>query len=620
MNRFLARVIWLFAYFTVALSLRAAGPGSANDFGGRRVLLVGIDGLRADVLEKSPPPRLKRLLRNGVVTFRAHAGGTLGGPDQQPTISGPGWASILTGKYLPDHGVAANGRNPHGEKNGYQPEKAPHFATLIRSRYPGAAIASVSSWDWIEDYFIATQREHFTFHAKGEGKDYAERDRSTFEKARGVLAASDPDVLFVHFDQVDGAGHAGGFSGANPDYLKALESVDVLVGGLLDTIEARPAVAAENWMVLVVSDHGGIGKSHGGQTQEERLVPMIAHGKSLARGRVVDREVGLNAVVPTVLEFLGVECEEKWGLAGAPFGLPPYLDARPAGKEVRLRWTKPDRFAVVEGIEVWRDGKFVTRLPADAGMWVDGSPPDRERLGYEVRFLGPNCRRFAETSVPRAPDVKSGLVLDLPFEGDLRDRSGKGNHAEGRAPVFSSAGRIGQALELRGSSHAILPASEDLRFGGDTDFTIAFWIKAERKWNKDPAILSNKNWSDGSSPGWIIAGGNDLPSWQWNMTDAGRNRRDFDPAPPDANIVDGKWHLVVVTHQRDNRATFYHDGRAIGHVQIRGLGSVDTGYSIHVGQDGTGGFSPDAPILIDGLRIWRRALRAADVGLLVTSE
>lgn len=614
------KIVGLFAFMTGTVLVSAAGSGAGNDFGGRRVLLVGIDGLRGDALEKAPPPRLKRLMRNGVVTFRAHAGGTLGGPDQQPTISGPGWATILTGKYLPDHGVSGNGTAPHDGPNGYQVKKAPHFATLIRSRHPDASIVSISSWGWIEDYFIATQYDQFAFHDKGEGKEYAERDQSVFVKARGVLEKSDPDVVFVHFDQVDGAGHAGGFTMDNPGYARALEEVDTLVGGLIDTIESRPSYAAENWLVLVVSDHGGTGRSHGGQSQDERLVPIIAHGKSLARGRTIDRDLGLNCVVPTLLEFLGVKVEEAWGLSAAPFGLPPYLDARPLDKGIRLQWTRPNQETSAVAIEVRRDGKLLEKLSPTAASFTDPAPPDRERLTYEVRFLGADIRRLAECGVPRPPDWKSDLVLDLTFDGDLRDHSGRGNHAESRSPAFSSQGRIGAALELSASSSATLPESPDFRFGEDTDFTIALWVKVDRKWNKDPALLSNKNWSDGASPGWIIAGANDLPSWQWNIADGNGNRRDFDPAPPEAGIVDGKWHLLVVSHQRGGRAIFYQNGKAIGRSHLGGLGSVDTGYAIHLGQDGTGSFAPDHPILVDSLRIWRRALRSIDVAALMTAD
>ena len=63
-------------FVLLLLALPAAhghGPGAANDFGGRRVLIIGIDGCRADALKKlvdtGRVPNLKALIDGGSVTF-----------------------------------------------------------------------------------------------------------------------------------------------------------------------------------------------------------------------------------------------------------------------------------------------------------------------------------------------------------------------------------------------------------------------------------------------------------------------------------------------------------------------------------------------------------------------
>ena len=43
----------------------------------------------------------------------------------------------------------------------------------------------------------------------------------------------------------------------------------------------RPDFVEEDWLVLVTTDHGGIGTVHGGNSMEERRVFVIASGESV---------------------------------------------------------------------------------------------------------------------------------------------------------------------------------------------------------------------------------------------------------------------------------------------------------------------------------------------------
>ena len=81
------------------------------------------------------------------------------------------------------------------------------------------------------------------------------------------LAAANPDVVMVHLDQVDGAGHSSGYSPTVPAYLRAIEVVDGIVGDLLVAVNARSNIEQEDWLVIVTTDHGGNGTSHGGQSE-----------------------------------------------------------------------------------------------------------------------------------------------------------------------------------------------------------------------------------------------------------------------------------------------------------------------------------------------------------------
>ncbi len=306
----------------------APGPGSTNDFGGRRVLIIGIDGLRPDALQEAMKtgraPHLKQLVERGTVTWNAYAGGPSGTPQQQPTISGPGWTSISTGTWIDRHNVKGN-ETPScdlpGTPGSYLVSQAPHFAKRLHEKFPAAQVDVISSWSWIETYLVAAQPAEFSYHAKGTGNNYAERDADVKQKTLAHLASSNPDVLQLHFDQVDGAGHATGFSAENPIYLNALTRVDTHIGDILTALGSRTRSAGEQWNILVTTDHGGLNKNHGGQSAGEREIFVIASGPAFAAGKTTTDQVGHNTIPPTTFAVLGVPVEKDWHWSGKPFGI-----------------------------------------------------------------------------------------------------------------------------------------------------------------------------------------------------------------------------------------------------------------------------------------------------------
>ena len=65
-----------------------------------KVLLVGWDGVRPDVLREVPTPVFDALAEAGTFSETARTA--------RPTVSGPCWSSILTGVWPEKHGVLSN--------------------------------------------------------------------------------------------------------------------------------------------------------------------------------------------------------------------------------------------------------------------------------------------------------------------------------------------------------------------------------------------------------------------------------------------------------------------------------------------------------------------------------
>tara|TARA_B100001765_G_scaffold210701_1_gene172321 strand:- start:1825 stop:3210 length:1386 start_codon:yes stop_codon:yes gene_type:complete len=87
-------------------------------------------------------------------------------------------------------------------------------------------------------------------------------------------------------------------------------------------MENRPTFQNEDWLIIITSDHGGIGYSHGGQTIEERQIPIIMSG-ALVSAETIPEQSYLTDLVPTVLNYFGIENNCEWQLDGISMGLTP---------------------------------------------------------------------------------------------------------------------------------------------------------------------------------------------------------------------------------------------------------------------------------------------------------
>jgi len=270
--------------------------GSATGAPVRRALVVGLDGVRGDSVDPASTPNLDLLRSHAMWTDEAST------QLQAATSSGPGWTSILTGVDADKHLITSNGN--YGNRDLAYP------SFLWRLRDAGFSTAAWTSWDPIFDSIM----EADATDDGGVGDD-----ASVTADLADSLLLDDHDASFIHIDNIDGAGHSTGFTPVNPTYLSAIATADAQIGDLLDAILARPTIASEEWMVVVSTDHGGIGNSHGCLTWECRDIPLLVAGPSVNTAPAPGFVSHLD-VAPTVLDFLGLPPEPAWDLDGEVVG------------------------------------------------------------------------------------------------------------------------------------------------------------------------------------------------------------------------------------------------------------------------------------------------------------
>ena len=262
----------------------------------KKALIIGIDGCRPDALLAAKAPHLRGLIKNGAFSDKAQTG--------DMTASGSGWGSLLTGVWREKHGVRGN------DFKRANFAEFPDFLLRTKKARPDSWVASIVHWEPIQKQIVL--RADVTTAYK--------TDAEVSASACRLLSEKNPDILFVHLDDVDGAGHKFGFDPKLPRYLDAIEKADEYVGALLKAMENRASYQKEDWLIVVSTDHGGKGKGHGNNTPEERTIFLIVSGKSATRG-AIEPAPDIVDVAPTVLQHLGIPIDPKWRLDGKAVAL-----------------------------------------------------------------------------------------------------------------------------------------------------------------------------------------------------------------------------------------------------------------------------------------------------------
>ncbi len=285
--------IYLFVILNILASVLLASS--------KKVLLIGIDGCRPDVLKIAKTPNIDQLINKGIFFDN-----TLSSVNNQPTRSGPGWTSLLTGVWYDKHTVKDN-----LFKN-VDNSKIVTFDELLTKSSLNIKTSVLTMWNPIITK-IFDKELFFTSHIEP-------YDGSIAIESKKHIINTESDIIFVHIDNADLAGHLYGYSINGKRYINAIEEVDTYVGELKKATELRKNYNDEEWLIIISSDHGGrkkflLGGTHGGQTEEERIIPIILYARNISKKSDVDQTYIVD-IVPTILSFYDSKLVNKFNLDG----------------------------------------------------------------------------------------------------------------------------------------------------------------------------------------------------------------------------------------------------------------------------------------------------------------
>ncbi|GGK45985.1 MULTISPECIES: alkaline phosphatase family protein [Flavobacteriaceae] len=259
----------------------------------KKVIIIGIDGCRPDALTAANTPNLDALIANGTYSLDARNTGI--------TISGPGWTSMLTGVWENKHNVVDN------TFNSYNYTAYPHLFKRIEDYNSDFKTVSVAQWHPINTKVVKSTADVIV--------NSEDSTLDTEKKAVNELTSNELTAMFIHFDDVDHAGHSTGFSLNNDNYINAIEKVDQSIGNVISALKNRENYDKEDWLVIVGTDHGGIANNHGGTTDEERTIFIIASGDNIPNKEIA--KTTTQTTIPNSENCLNSNSELKFDADGS---------------------------------------------------------------------------------------------------------------------------------------------------------------------------------------------------------------------------------------------------------------------------------------------------------------
>ena len=260
-----------------------------------RVLIIGIDGVMPSALAVARTPNLEELKANGCYSVRAVT--------HPVTHSAACWSSMFTGVWGDKHLV----NDPGNSFAGNQFTKYPSFFKRLKSANNSLQTLCFARWSPL-----------LTVVPDADVKLSFSSDAAITAETCNRLTNSNPDVMYTILLDVDSAGHTYGWGATVTNYVKEIEKADGRVGQMMAALRSRPTYSQENWLVIVLSDHG---EHDHLDPERSRITFHVVSGPSAARG-VMWPSPSIVDVCATVLTHMGVPIDPAWNLDSRVEGFP----------------------------------------------------------------------------------------------------------------------------------------------------------------------------------------------------------------------------------------------------------------------------------------------------------
>lgn len=264
----------------------------------KHVIMVGFDGFSAYSFNNGANmPTVRKMMEEGSFTLENRS--------VLPTSSAVNWASMFMGAGPELHGYTTWGsRTPEIPSRVVNSDnRFPNIFGLYRDKAPDAEIGYIYEWggiNFLADTLAMSFRQQVSMNEQNP-------DGCT-DVAVKYIKEKKPNLCAVIFDQPDGTGHKYGWE--STEYLDKLNHLDQCLAKIVAAVEE--AGIKDETVIMVVSDHGGIDKNHGGKSVKEIQTPIFFSGKGIKKGFKIPESTMIYDIAGTLAYMLDVEQPQVW--------------------------------------------------------------------------------------------------------------------------------------------------------------------------------------------------------------------------------------------------------------------------------------------------------------------
>lgn len=283
----------------------------------RKTVYVIMDGVTPDNLERLRPKTIFDIAKKGAYS-RAYTGGEVGGYSQTATISAIGYTNILTGTWFNKHNVSGN----YNLKPNYNywtifriaKEQNKDFKTALFSTWTDNRTVLIGAGKpetnhlKIDYVFDGCESDTIRFPKKDKHLHLFEIDSVVCVEAAKSIRTDAPDLSWVYLEYTDSKYHQEGDGTCSDEYVL---KTDALIGKVWDAVQYREKNFDEEWLMIVLTDHGRneSGYGHGGQSARERSV-WISTNQPAVNSQFCGERLSLVDVNPAICKFMGFDVSQ----------------------------------------------------------------------------------------------------------------------------------------------------------------------------------------------------------------------------------------------------------------------------------------------------------------------
>ena len=249
----------------------------------KKVILISIDGMRPDGLQRCGNPYVKRLEEICAYTYK--------GSSVYPSVTLPCHFSMTHSVVPQRHGILTNT---------YVPQVHPIKGLFEVISARKGVNALFYGWEPLRDIATPGSLLYATYI-----NAYTDESVDTLltDKCIELLENKDIDFAFLYMVETDEKG--GHDSGWMTD--EYLSRISIAINNVKRIIEKF----GDKYSIVIMADHGGHERSHGSSVPEDMTVPFFFYGEDFQAGEIL-KPVSLLEIAPTIVKIMGIEPDDDW--------------------------------------------------------------------------------------------------------------------------------------------------------------------------------------------------------------------------------------------------------------------------------------------------------------------